>query len=141
MTILCIDDDPATRALTVRTVGKAGYKVQSASNARAGLELAARIPDLVMIILDIHMPEINGYEALDLIRTFPALANVPVLMVTSTADPKGTREKGLSHGACDVVIQPVSDEALLEPVRKALGAAAGAESSTSSSPIPEDDQS
>ena len=125
MTILCIDDDAASRALTVRTVGKAGYRVESAANVRTGLELATRISDLALIILDIHMPEVSGYDALDMLRTFPTLCNIPVLLVSSTADPIGTREKGLSHGAFDVVIQPVSDDQLLTPVRKALAAAAG----------------
>ena len=121
MTIVVIDDDPGARALTVRTLAKAGYRVQSGASAAAALEFARTVKDIALIVLDIHMPGATGFDALQILKEDAVLKDIPVLMLSATAQIDVERPKALEMGAVNLLGYPLSDAELLEVVKGAIG--------------------
>src|SRR5687768_3677166 len=80
--ILVVDDNEANRYTVVRILRKAGFTVYEAADGRRGLEAAN--PDLDLIILDIRMPELDGYEVCRRLKADPTLKVVPVLHMSAT---------------------------------------------------------
>jgi hypothetical protein len=81
-TVLVVEDDSPTRELLRRTMEKEGWIVWEAANGRAALEhIAAQVPDLVL--LDLMMPEVNGFQVLSTLRTTPAWEAIPVVVLTA----------------------------------------------------------
>lgn len=115
-TILIIDDDAAALDSLGATVRGAGYRVLTASDAVAGLALArARRPDAVL--LDIIMPETDGWSVLREMKEDPLLCETPVIMVSILSD----REMGLAFGAVELLRKPVEPELLLAALRALTG--------------------
>ena len=113
--ILVIDDDHNARILIERNFSKAGAQVFSAASAREGLrQFYEQRPDLV--ILDVMMPEVDGYETCRQIRIY---SDVPVVMLTALKDDEQI-VRGLDCGADDFVSKPISNEVLLARVRAIL---------------------
>jgi twitching motility two-component system response regulator PilH len=84
--ILVIDDDPDQRKLMERTLSTAGHRIMTASDGHVGLEMAVAMgPKL--IILDVVMPRLNGYQTARALRENPATAETPILMITSKQEP------------------------------------------------------
>ncbi|HKX62228.1 MAG TPA: ATP-binding protein, partial [Verrucomicrobiae bacterium] len=83
--VLVIDDDPAVRELMQRSLGKDGFRVEVAADGRAGLETAKRLKPAV-IILDVLMPSLDGWAVLGALKADPALADIPVVMLTIVDD-------------------------------------------------------
>ena len=106
------------RLLVRRVLEAEGYSVMEAPDGPSGLEMAARmLPDL--ILLDICLPEIDGYALARRIRQTPGLQQVPILAITANV-MKGDRERTLAAG-CDGYIQkPIDVDRLPEQVRAAL---------------------
>jgi two-component system cell cycle response regulator DivK len=104
--ILYIEDSPENRLLVKRILSAEGYTVEEAEDGASGLE-AARRSNPGLILLDINLPEIDGYEMVDLLRQIPDLANVPIIALTANV-MKGDREKALEAG-CDGYIQKPID--------------------------------
>ena len=102
VTILCIDDDPAVRDLMRRTLGKEGFRVETAGNGREGLELARRLRPAA-ITLDVLMPGLDGWAVLSQLKADPATADIPVIMMTIVDD----RNLGFALGATDYLTKPV----------------------------------
>lgn len=114
--ILVIDDDPAVTSLLKRGLAYEGYAVDTAGTGEAGLAIARdRQPDLV--ILDIMMPGIDGWEALRRLRA--ADTHLPVLLLTAR-DAPADQVQGLETGADDYVIKPFAFEVLLARVHALL---------------------
>jgi threonine synthase len=89
--ILVVDDDPDVREMVVHYLGQKEYEVATASNGREGLEqIAARKPDLV--ILDLMMPELDGFEVLEQLEQDTMLDHIPVLVLTARELSPGERE-------------------------------------------------
>ncbi len=111
-TILIIDDDDEFRSLLSDIVLEGGYKVITAENGRVGLETAVReIP--AMILLDVQMPEMDGYETTEAIRKQTCLDKTPIILVTVQSKVAEVA-KGLKLGADDHVTKPFhSDEVLI----------------------------
>jgi len=105
-TILYIEDNPENRMLVRRVLEVEGYQVIEADSGNTGLQKAETMaPDLVL--MDINLPEIDGYELTHRLRQMPRLAGVPVVAMTANV-MKGDREKTLAAG-CDGYIQKPID--------------------------------
>jgi DNA-binding response OmpR family regulator len=103
--ILIVDDEPDLRTLIAFALSREGHAVSQAENGVDALErLRQETPDL--IILDLRMPEMDGYELLQRIRTEPAWAAVPVIILSGQQHPQDLL-RGLSLGADDYLVKPV----------------------------------
>ena len=104
--ILCIEDNLENRLLVRRVLEVEGYQVIEADSGNAGLQKAETIaPDLVL--MDINLPEIDGYELTRRLKQMPHLAGVPIVAMTANV-MRGDREKTLAAG-CDGYIQKPID--------------------------------
>jgi len=113
--VLVIDDDDDIRLLVVTLLTRAGITVRDALNGREGLrEFHSWRPDLV--VLDVSMPELDGWNVLDRIRDMSA---VPVLMLTARGDEL-ERVRGLQAGADDYVVKPFGKQELVARVQALL---------------------
>lgn len=110
-TILIVDDEPPILDLVRFTLEDADVRVVEASDGAAAVALARRIkPDL--ILLDVHMPRLDGLEACRQIRRMPALAQTPIVMLTA-AGQEADRARGREAGADEYLTKPFSPLALL----------------------------
>jgi putative two-component system response regulator len=113
--VLVVDDTPDN--LTVLSdLLKDDYKVKLANGGAKALKLAAALPQPDLILLDLMMPEMDGYEVMRRIREIPSFRTLPIIALTAKA-MKGDREKCLQAGASDYVAKPVNTEQLLSLVR------------------------
>jgi len=116
--ILVVDDTPANVKLLVDLLSVKGYGVGSAANGDAALaSIAADPPDLVL--LDIMMPGLSGYDVCRKLRADPATALLPVVLCTSL-DPKQERINGIEAGADDFIPKPINQQELFARVKSLL---------------------
>ena len=117
-TILIVDDEPANCRLLEALLRPEGYLTLSASNGAQALMMVARqAPDL--ILLDVMMPEMDGYQVAALLKADPVSSNIPIIMVTALSD-RDTRIAGLKAGAEDFLSKPVDRTELWLRVRNLL---------------------
>jgi two-component system cell cycle response regulator DivK len=116
--ILYIEDNPDNRVLVRRVLQAEGYDVVEANDGLTGLQVAAETqPDL--ILMDINLPEIDGYEVTARMKQLPGISHVPIIAVTANV-MKGDREKTLAAG-CDGYIQkPIDIDLLPEQIERFL---------------------
>jgi CheY-like chemotaxis protein len=91
-------------------------KVIAAQNGREAIATLKNSPDISVALMDIMMPEMDGYETIKLIRKDPALRRLPIVALTAKA-MKGDREKCIDAGASDYLAKPVNTEQLLATLR------------------------
>jgi class 3 adenylate cyclase len=116
--ILVVDDQPQNVKLLQELLSLSGYEVLTALSGAEGLEkLASGKPDLVL--LDVVMPKMSGYEVCRAIRADPATALLPVVMVTAL-DPGEERVKGIESGADDFLSKPINQPEILARVKSLL---------------------
>ena len=113
--VLVVDDESQNRYLLEVLLGGEGFEVESASNGRQALAAARlRTPDLV--ISDILMPEMDGYEATALIRQDPRWKKLPIIAVTAKA-MKDDQERCLAAGSNDYLAKPIDLDRLFSLIR------------------------
>jgi two-component system, sensor histidine kinase and response regulator len=116
--VLVIDDDGMNRALAEVVLGSAGYAVTLAENGAAALaSFAERLPDLVL--LDVVMPVMDGFETCRRLRVLPNGADVPILFLTANSDLRA-QQKALESGADDFLTKPLNRTELLIRVRSLI---------------------
>lgn len=116
--ILVVDDTPANVKLLVDVLGAKGYAVTGAVNGEEALaRIAEQLPDLVL--LDIMMPGLSGYDVCRRIRAEAATALLPVVLCTSL-DPKSERINGIEAGADDFIPKPINQQELFARVKSLL---------------------
>ena len=117
--ILVVDDDPDILQLTRLTLERAGFTVRAAAGGLDAIErLKSETPDLV--ILDVMMPQISGWEVLDFLKNNEATAAVPVLLMTARDRPDEV-EVGYEYGARYYLAKPWTRRQLLHGIGVALG--------------------
>jgi two-component system cell cycle response regulator DivK len=118
-TILVIEDDDASRQLVTYLLEAAGHRVLAAENGAVGLRIAlAESPDI--ILCDLQMPVMNGYEVARSLRTSMLWRVVPLVAVTAFSMP-GDREKALDVGFNDHLSKPITPETFVQQVEAFLG--------------------
>ncbi|MFE6517005.1 HAMP domain-containing protein [Streptomyces sp. NPDC057748] len=117
--ILIVDDDIRNVFALTHVLGRVGISVKYAENGREGLEVLDRTPDVSLVLMDIMMPEMDGYEMIGAIRRTPRFADLPVIALTAKAMP-GDREKAIASGADDYVPKPVDVDRLLSVICRLL---------------------
>ncbi|MDN3556240.1 response regulator transcription factor [Halomonas maura] len=116
--VLVVDDEPNIVLSLEFLMQQAGFEVTTAGDGEAALDcVAAAPPDL--LLLDISLPGISGFDVLERLRADPALARLPIIMLTAHGR-EVEREKGLALGADDYITKPFSTQALVEKVKALL---------------------
>jgi two-component system cell cycle response regulator len=117
--VLIVDDEETILLLFKRYVNKEGYQAQSAETGQEALEkIKADPPDL--ILLDVMMPDMNGYEACRVIREIPGMQKIPIFIVTALKHQVDSSD-AIESGATDVLVKPISEAELMKRVKRALG--------------------
>ncbi|MBS1249008.1 MAG: Polar-differentiation response regulator DivK [Chloroflexi bacterium] len=108
--ILCVEDNVRNRTLLRRILQHQGYEIQEAENANQALEtLEDLVPDL--ILMDINMPDIDGFSLTQQLRKKPKFANIPIIAITANV-MKGDRERTLEAGCDGYLEKPINIEKL-----------------------------
>lgn len=116
--VLLADDDPELSALVHATLRNDGITYRNAENGLACLRLARELaPD--MIVLDVRMPDMNGFAVLETIRQDPGLQSIPVVLLTGCDEPADVARAAALH-ADEYLVKPVSPNVLLNRLRKLL---------------------
>lgn len=113
--ILIVDDSPTERFFLADLLGKQGYQISLAENGTDALEKARlTMPDL--ILMDVVMPGLNGFQATRAISKDDALKHIPVILCT-TKDQETDKIWGLRQGAIEYIVKPINGDTLLQKIR------------------------
>jgi len=116
--ILVVDDSPTQAMNLSKILTKYGHEVITAEDGLGGIDVAkAEKPDL--ILMDVVMPGLNGFQATRKLTKDPETANIPVVLVT-TKDQETDRVWGQRQGAKDYLVKPVDEQALMAAVQNCL---------------------
>ena len=118
--ILLVDDDPVKRYTISKTLLRADFQVQEAASGREALRLVASLPDLV--ILDVKLPDMDGFEVCRRIKSEPATAAIPVLHISTTFVDMEDKVHGLDSGADGYLTNVAEPMELVATVRALLRA-------------------
>ena len=117
--VLHVEDNFDNRLLVRRLLTAFGYKVIEAENAAKARELLkTQRPDL--ILMDINMPDVDGYTLTNELKTFPHLMTVPIVAITANV-MKGDRERTLSAGCDGYIEKPIDVDRFIEQVERFIG--------------------
>jgi CheY-like chemotaxis protein len=114
--VLIIDDDERNIFALSTVLERHSLEVVSATTGRDGIRLIEETPDISLVLLDIMMPEMDGYVTMHKIRAKPKFQRLPIIALTAKA-MKGDREKCLAAGASDYLAKPVDIDQLLLALR------------------------
>jgi signal transduction histidine kinase/HAMP domain-containing protein/CheY-like chemotaxis protein len=115
--VLVIDDDTRNVFAITSTLELAGMAVTQAPDGRKGIEQLLSAGRVDLVLMDVMMPELDGYATMSAIRKMPAFARLPIIAVTARAMP-GDKEKSIAAGASDYVTKPVDTEELLSRIER-----------------------
>jgi CheY-like chemotaxis protein len=114
--VLIVDDDVRNVFALTSALEANGMEVLFAENGREGIELLAAHPDVDLVLMDVMMPELDGYETTQAIRQLPDFERLPVIALTAKA-MKGDRERSIAAGASDYIAKPIDVDQLLSLMR------------------------
>ena len=115
-TVLVVDDDVRNIFALSSVLERRGMTVRTAGTGREAIAMLESNPDMAIVLMDIMMPEMDGYETMQVIRQNPAFRRLPIIALTAKA-MKGDREKCLEAGASEYLAKPVNTEQLLSALR------------------------
>ncbi len=115
-TVLLVDDDARNIFALSSVLERRGMQVLTATTGNEAIDLVDSTPDLAIVLMDIMMPEMDGYQTMQVIRANPEFGRLPIIALTAKA-MKGDREKCLDAGASDYLAKPVNTEQLLSALR------------------------
>jgi HAMP domain-containing protein/CheY-like chemotaxis protein/signal transduction histidine kinase len=114
--VLLVDDDARNIFALSSVLERRGMHVLTATTGREAINLLESEPSVAIVLMDIMMPEMDGYQTMEVIRANPAFRRLPIIALTAKA-MKGDREKCLEAGASDYLAKPVNTEQLLSALR------------------------
>ncbi|HYN22065.1 MAG TPA: response regulator, partial [Thermoanaerobaculia bacterium] len=114
--ILVVDDDVRNIYAMTTLLESGGMAVVSAENGKDGIELLQATPDVETVLMDVMMPELDGYDTMRAIRKIKKYQSLPIIAITAKA-MKGDREKCIEAGASDYLAKPVNQDQLLSLLR------------------------
>jgi two-component system, OmpR family, response regulator len=117
---LIVEDDPGTVMVIKAVLEKEGYQTRSAGNLGEIIRALSTRPHPDLILLDIMLPDANGFAVLERLRRHPELSGTPVIMLTSLSQPADVA-KGLALGANGYMSKPARPQALLSAIKAVLG--------------------
>ncbi len=120
--VLVVDDDVRNIFALTSLLEDHDLDVYHAENGRAGIELLKQTPDIDLVLMDIMMPEMDGYETMKAIREIPRFRSLPIIALTAKA-MKGDRAKCIEAGASDYITKPVDLEQLFSVLRVSVNRA------------------
>ncbi|MEN3287321.1 MAG: hypothetical protein V7634_1621, partial [Bradyrhizobium sp.] len=115
-TVLLVDDDARNIFALSSVLERRGMKVLTATTGHEAISLVDSNPTIAIVLMDIMMPQMDGYQTIGVIRQDPSFARLPIIALTAKA-MKGDREKCLEAGASDYLAKPVNTEQLLLAIR------------------------
>lgn len=121
--ILIIDDSPTDVRVLTTLLERAGHQVASVGNAEEGIDRVRGTPPPALVIMDVIMPGMNGFQATRTLTRDPNTAEVPIVMITSKA-METDRVWGLRQGARAFITKPVNERELLACINQLLSSAA-----------------
>jgi CheY-like chemotaxis protein len=111
-----VDDDARNIFALSSVLERRGMKVKTATTGAEAIALVESNPEIAIVLMDIMMPQMDGYQTMSIIRANPAFRRLPIIALTAKA-MKGDREKCLEAGASDYLAKPVNTEQLLLALR------------------------
>ncbi len=117
--LLIVDDMPENLSVLGGLLRDAGYRVKVATSGSAALRYAAQEPHPDLVLLDVMMPGMDGYEVLGRLRQDPATRGIPVIFLTAL-DEDRDEERGFESGAADYIAKPIKPVVVLARVRSQL---------------------
>ncbi|MGH7873141.1 MAG: response regulator, partial [Candidatus Binatia bacterium] len=115
-TVLLVDDDTRNIFALSSVLEQRGMRVLTAATGNEAVQMIESEPSIAIVLIDIMMPEMDGYQTIEMIRAKPELRRLPIVALTAKA-MKGDREKCLEAGASDYLAKPVNTEQLLATLR------------------------
>ncbi|MGH6703594.1 MAG: response regulator, partial [Bradyrhizobium sp.] len=115
-TVLLVDDDARNIFALSSVLERRGMKVLTATTGNEAVALVRSSPEIAIVLMDIMMPQMDGYQTMGVIRQDPSFSRLPIIALTAKA-MKGDREKCLEAGASDYLAKPVNTEQLLLAIR------------------------
>jgi CheY-like chemotaxis protein len=115
-TVLLVDDDARNIFALSSVLERRGMKVLTSTTGSEAISIIQSRPEVAIVLMDIMMPGMDGYETMEAIRSDPSFRRLPIIALTAKA-MKGDREKCLEAGASDYLAKPVNTEQLLSSLR------------------------
>jgi CheY-like chemotaxis protein len=115
-TVLLVDDDPRNIFALSSVLERRGMRVVAATTGNEAINILQSTPEVAIVLMDIMMPEMDGYQTMEEIRKDERLRRLPIIALTAKA-MKGDREKCVAAGASDYLAKPVNTEQLLASLR------------------------
>ncbi len=116
--VLLVEDDPSARRLVEFTLQQEGYEVVTAVNGKEGLEKAqSEQPDV--IVMDVMMPQMGGFEACLRLKEIPTTSHIPILVLTAKGQP-ADRTYSLMAGADDYLAKPADPQTIADHVKQLI---------------------